>query len=197
MAGRQPRALLRPGDTAPSTGVYTVTHRRHRLPHEVSLLKGDLLPACKRCGQHVRYRLNDPVENGKGLLPAKPSLLLVETEDTVSFTLRRILETSGYSVMTAASYRQAADLLRRCSFDVVLTEVDLERGSEGLRLAMEAKRLQPPPVVVLSASQPTEQGLRAALGLANYLVLKPIDLSELQNALGTMLARRQLSSISF
>ena len=154
------------------------------------------MPACRHCGQHVRYRLVEKTDELAGLLRRTPSLLLVDTENTVSTTLKQILEGEGYEVTTAGNYRQAADFLRRRVFDVVLTEVDLDRGMEGLRLALEAKRIEPRPVVVLSASRPTEKGLRAALGLANYLVLKPIDLSELQNALGTMLARRQVSTFS-
>ncbi len=196
MPGRQTRALLKPGDPAPCNGLYTVTHRRHRSPHQVSLLEGDLLPPCKRCGQHVRYRLADVVGDHDALLGRRPSLLLVDTENTVSITLKQILESEGYEVTAAGNYREAAGLLRRRTFDVILTEVDLDRGMEGLRLALDAKRIQPPPVVILSASRPTEKGLRAALGLANYLVLKPIDLSELQNALGTMLARRQIATFS-
>ncbi len=196
MAGRQTRALLKPGDEAPCTGVYAVTHHGHRSPHEVSALKGEPMPPCRHCGQHVRYRLVDQVHDVATLLRRIPSLLLVDTEHTVSATLKQILEGEGYDVTTAGNYRQAADLLRRRAFDVILTEVDLDRGMEGIRLALEAKRIEPSPVVVLSASRPTEKGLRAALGLANYVVLKPIDLSELQNALGTMLARRQVTTFS-
>lgn len=183
--------VLKPGNRAPRSGVYQSTHSRHRAPHLVTILKGELLPACRRCGQQVRYRLLDKSEE-RTLQRRSPALLLVDPENTVSYTLKQILEGTGYRVSTAASYRSAASMLRQRPFDVVLTEVDLERGAEGLRLALEAKQLDPPPVVILSASQPTEQGLRAALGVANYLVFKPIDLGELQNALDTMTSRRAL-----
>lgn len=190
----QRTTLLKPGDCAPQSGVYQSTHRRHRASHQVTVLEGEVFPACKRCGEHVRYRLVRPSEvQVRG--PRAPSLLLVDPENTVSFTLKGVLESSGYRVSTASSYSAAAQALRRTSFDVLLTEVDLEHGSEGLRLALDARQLQPPPVVILSASKPTEKGLRAALGVANYLVFKPIDLNELQNALDTMVSRRAIQTL--
>lgn len=192
MPRRQRIAMLKPGDKAPYSGVYQSLHQGHRNTHLVTVLKGEIFPNCRRCGSEVRYCLR---EKGELLLVDRsrsPSLLLVDPENTVSFTLKGVLESSGYRVTTAGSYRSAQTMLRQRTFDVVLTEVDLEHGAEGLRLAMDAKQLQPPPVVILSASQPTEQGLRSALGVANYLVFKPIDLNELQNALGTMVSRRAL-----
>jgi CheY-like chemotaxis protein len=118
--------------------------------------------------------------------------LLVDPENTISYTLKQILEGSGYRVSTAGTYPAASSILRQRAFDVVLTELDLERGAEGLRLALDAKQQQPAPVVILSVSKPSQEGLRSALGVANYLVFKPIDLGELQNALHTMVARRAL-----
>jgi CheY-like chemotaxis protein len=188
----QRMAVLRPGDKAPCSGVYQSSHCRHRAPHFVSVLKGEVFPACKRCGDQVRYRLHEKGNPSSLERGRPPSLLLVDPENTVSYTLQQVLVTSGYRVDTAASYRSAAAMLSRRAFDVVLTEVDLEHGAEGLQLALLAKQLEPPPVIILSASQPTEEGLRAALGVANYLVFKPIDLSELHNALDTMVSRRAL-----
>lgn len=190
MSRGKSRNLLRPGELAPRSGIYESTHRRHRAPHPVTVLRGEVFPSCRVCGDHVRYRLTS--EAAQSAAQPAPSLLLVDPENSVSYTLKQILQNSGYQVTTASSYRSAADSLRHSRFDVVLTELDLERGAEGLRLALDAKRQQPAPAIILSASKPTEQGLRAALGLANYLVLKPIDLSELQNALDTMVSRRAL-----
>lgn len=182
--------VLKPGEKAPDSGVYQSTHFRHRAAHLVTVMKGETFPACRRCGQQVRYRLHEKGTASAAARRRPPSLLLVDPVNTVSYTLKRVLETSGYRVSTAASYRSAASMLRQRPFDVLLTEVDLERSAEGLQLAVDAKRLQPPPVVVLSASQPSKDGLRAALGVANYLVFKPIDLHELHIALDTMVSRR-------
>jgi hypothetical protein len=38
------------GAVIPSTGIYRVIHRAHRLPHEATLFKGETFPKCQKCG---------------------------------------------------------------------------------------------------------------------------------------------------
>ena len=49
--------VYKPGDTAPRSGIYQVVHQRHRTPHEVTVLAGHAFPACRSCGEQVRFRL--------------------------------------------------------------------------------------------------------------------------------------------
>src|ERR671923_576451 len=50
------------------TGIYTVFHAEHRLPHEVTLLKGEIFPRCSQCGTSVEFELVKaaPDINGSG-----------------------------------------------------------------------------------------------------------------------------------
>ena len=49
---------FKPGDRVPSTGCYRCTHgNRHMLEHEVTVLFGEAFPACKTCGDKVRFEL--------------------------------------------------------------------------------------------------------------------------------------------
>lgn len=41
----------------PESGVYRVIHAQHRLPHEVTLIKGQSFPPCARCHDEVRFEL--------------------------------------------------------------------------------------------------------------------------------------------
>ena len=54
----------RTGLKIPQSGIYKVTHSRHRLPHEVTLLAGEVFPRCSSCGDNVQFQLmaaaNDP-----------------------------------------------------------------------------------------------------------------------------------------
>jgi len=45
------------GQEIPLSGIYRVYHREHRLPHEVSLLVGEIFPSCAKCGNAVRFAL--------------------------------------------------------------------------------------------------------------------------------------------
>jgi len=49
--------VFKPGEKAPQSGIYKVLHYQHRLYHEVTILAGQPLPACRRCGQDVRFLL--------------------------------------------------------------------------------------------------------------------------------------------
>lgn len=43
------------GDVVPESGIYRVTHAAHRLPHEVTLLKGQAFPRCSHCAVKVIF----------------------------------------------------------------------------------------------------------------------------------------------
>jgi hypothetical protein len=44
-------------EVVPHTGIYTVYHTEHRLPHEVILIGGDKFPRCSKCGVAVTFAL--------------------------------------------------------------------------------------------------------------------------------------------
>jgi YjzC-like protein len=50
------------GEAIPTSGIYTVVHEEHRLPHEVTLLKGETFPRCAKCGNLVKFLLMQAVE---------------------------------------------------------------------------------------------------------------------------------------
>jgi hypothetical protein len=47
----------RSGLAIPRTGIYTVRHKQHRLPHQVTLLKDQVFPPCAQCNQAVEFEL--------------------------------------------------------------------------------------------------------------------------------------------
>ena len=68
-----------------------------------------------------------------------PSVLLVDPEPSVIVTLKMILERDGYMVSTATSYIEATSLLQNESWDILITELDLEAEALGLRLAARSQ----------------------------------------------------------
>jgi DNA-binding response OmpR family regulator len=119
-----------------------------------------------------------------------PSVLLVDPEPGVIVTLKMILERDGYSVSTATSYSAAAALLHDQSWDVLITELDLEAEALGLRLAGEAKSLQHRPAIFVYASYPDVERLRAALALhIDYCGFKPLEVEEIRKVVRLLVAR--------
>jgi hypothetical protein len=52
-----PDGPFRPGDKVPITGIYSVSHYQHRMPHEVFAVAGDTFPQCRRCGTRASFTL--------------------------------------------------------------------------------------------------------------------------------------------
>jgi hypothetical protein len=51
------RKQFRCGDIIIESGIYRVVHRKHRLPHEVTLLRDQLFPRCIECEDAVYFEL--------------------------------------------------------------------------------------------------------------------------------------------
>lgn len=61
-----PAREFRPGNSATITGVYRATHFRHRMPHEITVLEGEVFPRCKKCGDKVKFQLVHAAPRVKG-----------------------------------------------------------------------------------------------------------------------------------
>lgn len=51
------RGRFKTGTVIPASGIYSVHHLAHRLPHEVTLLKGEIFPKCQKCGDAVTFKV--------------------------------------------------------------------------------------------------------------------------------------------
>jgi hypothetical protein len=49
--------IYKSSDTIPGSGIYRVIHAKHRLPHEVTLIGGQVFPPCAKCHEEVRFEL--------------------------------------------------------------------------------------------------------------------------------------------
>jgi hypothetical protein len=74
------------GETVPHSGIYQVRHSEHRLPHEVTLLRGNTFPPCSKCGNNVIFSLQRAV-----------------SVDRFSITLHAIPEMTDSQVLSAAA----------------------------------------------------------------------------------------------
>jgi CheY-like chemotaxis protein len=182
------------GQVVPRDGIYRVAHHKHRNPHEAVLTRGMRFPSCKVCGEQVRFEPISAVEPANGLSRrSRGSLLVVDQEPSVTFTLKQILEEEGYRVWAATDYSAAEKMMVKNDYDAVLADVHLEdrRGMGLLRRALNHSR---PPLVMLSTDEPDLESLRTMMKMkVNYLFFKPIDLTELRSTLACMITRRASS----
>jgi CheY-like chemotaxis protein len=70
-------------------------------------------------------------------------MLIVDDEPNVCFTLKLIFEQEGYAVTSAGSAAEGIRILQSPrKFDVVLTDLHMEKEDAGLELARQAKQMK-------------------------------------------------------
>ena len=109
-------------------------------------------------------------------MPAK--VLLVDDEPNIVSTLRPLLRSRGYDVLTAMTGRAAIEAVERDMPDVIVLDLGLPDldGAEVCRIIRETHRV---PIVVLSARGAEGDKVRALdLGADDY-VTKPFGSEEL------------------
>jgi DNA-binding NtrC family response regulator len=124
-------------------------------------------------------------------VPSAHEVLVVDDEVVVLTVLRELLRRSGYRVTTAASAEEAIDLMRKRSFDLVLTDKNLP-GASGLEVLRVAKSLKPPPAVVMITAYSSYDSAVTALDIgAQDYIEKPIrDVEALRFRIRRALSRR-------
>ncbi|MCJ2091658.1 MULTISPECIES: response regulator [unclassified Methylobacterium] len=85
---------------------------------------------------------------------AAPTILVVEDEPTVCELAAEALLEEGYRVLTAADAWEAEAILARESVDMLFTDIDLARNTNGLALARRARSVCPDlPVIYTSGGR--------------------------------------------
>ena len=57
MSKHAARQIFKTGENVPESGIYRVMHAEHRLPREVTLLKGAEFPRCSKCKEAVTFNV--------------------------------------------------------------------------------------------------------------------------------------------
>jgi adenylate cyclase len=126
---------------------------------------------------------------------ADAALLVVDDDEDNRYTLMRRLNREGYNnLTTAADGREALDLLRLKSFDLVLLDIVMPElsGYEVLEQLKADPHLRHIPVIMISAVDEVESVIRCVeLGAEDYLS-KPFNPTLLRARVGASLERKRL-----
>ncbi|HMX62248.1 MAG TPA: sigma-54 dependent transcriptional regulator [Candidatus Sumerlaeota bacterium] len=109
------------------------------------------------------------------------NLLLVDDQAEVLEGLKLIFKKSEHEVFAAATGEQAVQIMNSEPIDVVLTDLNLGAGMDGVAVLRHANSLASPPTVILLTAFGTIEGAVEALkeGAFNYLT-KPVNVKELR-----------------
>jgi CheY-like chemotaxis protein len=110
-------------------------------------------------------------------------ILIVEDDADVRRCIARFVYRLGGEAVTVASGPDAFQSFRPRQFDVVLTDVDLKEGMDGIAVAKELLAQEPGLRVVVMSGNPKNEALAQNAGLRDFLA-KPFHFSALALALG-------------
>ncbi len=107
-------------------------------------------------------------------------ILVVDDEVIARTNLEHILTKEGYKVVTAANGLEALEHMKKQEFDLILTDLKMEK-MDGIELLETARQIAPHTEIVLITGYATVSSAVDALkkGASHYLS-KPIDIGELR-----------------
>jgi two-component system nitrogen regulation response regulator GlnG len=112
-----------------------------------------------------------------------PTLLVIDDEQSVRYSFRRIFEEDGVRVLTAATAAEGLEQIRRDSPDVVVLDLQLP-DRPGLDIFREIHAGDPKrPVIFITAHGTTETAIEAMKGGAFDYLVKPVDLERISQVL--------------
>jgi two-component system nitrogen regulation response regulator GlnG len=122
------------------------------------------------------------------------TLLVIDDDRAVLFTIERTFQGTGVSVLTAKTVREGLNLLERKP-DVVLLDIVLPEGS-GLEAVEKIQARDPKlPIIFITAGGTSDTTIEAMkLGAYDYL-LKPLDLPKLRELVDRALEIRRLMQV--
>jgi two-component system, NtrC family, nitrogen regulation response regulator GlnG len=112
-----------------------------------------------------------------------PKLLVIDDEQSVRYSFRRVFEADGIEVLTAATGEEGLALARDAAPDVVVLDLQLP-DINGLDVFRRLRETDPRrPVVFITAHGTTETAIEAMKDGAFDYVIKPVDLERLSQLL--------------
>ena len=123
---------------------------------------------------------------------AKPSLLLVDDDKNTLFGLVKILKRDGFPVSGVLSGYEALNLLSKETFDIILTDMKLP-DMGGLTLIQEIRKKEKSvAIVVITAYSSEKTAAEATKCGADYYLVKPVNIEELESILDQLWKKQQL-----
>jgi PAS domain S-box-containing protein len=181
-------------------GLYVV---RHVIGHHGGVVSAEspgqgrgstftvLLPLATAPGEDARSLGADEARRREDRLQAGLTVLLVDDEEDAREALRLILQQNGLLVTTAASAREACELVERLQPDILLSDIAMP-GEDGLSLIRRVRMLPSErggqvPAIALSAYAGAEDRRKALLAGFQRHIPKPVDPALLLTAIATMI----------
>ncbi|MFZ5997805.1 MAG: response regulator [Nitrospirota bacterium] len=116
-------------------------------------------------------------------------LLIVEDEDTLCESLRRVFTREGYEVDITGSAEAALELLKESSYDLIITDIILP-GISGIELLSRYKEQNPEQkVIIMTAYASLETAVESLKAGACDFIIKPLMHDEMKRTVRKALSK--------
>ncbi len=122
------------------------------------------------------------------------SILIVEDEDTLRESVRRILMKDGYAVDAVESAERGFALLETNAYDVIISDIILP-GMDGIELLTKVKELMPEQIfIIMTAYASLDTAVKALRAGAYDYLMKPIIHDEIKLSVKNAIKQKTLMS---
>ncbi|SHF79353.1 ATP-dependent Lon protease [Desulfacinum infernum DSM 9756] len=141
--------------------------------------------------QHVKDRILDYLAVRTLCSLQAFRVLVVDDEEIARTNLEYVLQKEGYQVDTAVDGQDAFEKLRRKEYDLILTDLKMQK-MDGLQLLEAVKKISPNTETIMVTGYATVSSAVAALqkGAATYLS-KPINIAELRSLVASIKEKKR------
>jgi DNA-binding NtrC family response regulator len=121
-------------------------------------------------------------------------VLVVDDEQGLRDVLEVLISTRGHAVRATRSVDEAAKALKSDSFDLVITDLRLEPGGDGIEVVRLARACSPPPEVIVMTAFGTRENAQRAIseGASFYLEKGPHLATDIEVLVGQAINKRRL-----
>jgi DNA-binding response OmpR family regulator len=119
------------------------------------------------------------------------NVLVVDDEGAIRYSVGKTLQRAGYTVSEAASGEEALDMLeKQGGYDVVLTDIRMPPGIDGVELVRRIKELNSDTIVILMTGYPSLSTAVEALRLgAHDYLIKPSSSQDIRQSVAKGIER--------
>ncbi len=116
-----------------------------------------------------------------------PKVLVLDDDTNILLAFQDFLKGEGCAMVAAPAPKEALQEMEKETFDLLITDLRLNMES-GVTFMIHAKRLQPnTPIIVITGYPDTVSESELKSYGASYLLLKPLELKDLQHAVRSCL----------
>lgn len=120
------------------------------------------------------------------------SILIVEDDFLLSMINGKYLEIMGYKIAgTASSGEQAVELARTTHPDLILMDIRLGAGMNGIDAMKEIATFSKAPVIYLTGNSTDEMRAKESTSHLAAFCVKPVHFEELQQIIQTLWAKQE------